>query len=141
LLAQVRLIEPAKLTKSRMMAETFPGMSSAHAELGNDLASIGEVKGAAAAYERALEALPGQPDAMFGLAKLAADFGGDLEKAEAMAARLHDRKPEDVAVASLLADLREQLGRLDGARAVLQETLDRTPDSTELREKLLELRE
>jgi membrane associated rhomboid family serine protease len=140
LLERVHFYEPAKLEKSRTMADTFPGMSSAHAELGNDLAAMGDVSGAAAAYARALQALPEQPDALFGLAKLAADYGGDLESAEGIAARLHEKKPDDAAVAVLLADLREQLGRVDGARAALLETLDRAPDTPELRQRLLRLR-
>ena len=35
--------------------------------------------------------------------------------------------------------IRERLGQIDGARAVLLETLDRTPDAAELRERLKRL--
>jgi len=135
----VRLIEPERLSRARTVLETFPGMSSAHVELGHELATIRDVPAAAAAYKRALKALPEQEDALYGLAKLAVDYGGDLESAEGIAARLHERRPADVAVASLLADLRERLGQIDGARAVLQGTLDRTPGAAELREQLMRL--
>jgi cytochrome c-type biogenesis protein CcmH/NrfG len=134
---EIRLLEPEPVAKSRTLVNTFPGMSSAHVELGHQLASIGLVKAAAQSYQRALQALPEKEDALYGLAKLAADYEGDLEDAEKTAANLHEHRPEDPAYAGLLADLRARLGQIDGACAVLQETLDLVPDPPEeLRERL-----
>jgi rhomboid protease GluP len=135
------LIDPEGLVKARQLVATFPGMSSAHAELGRQLASVGRVELAAQAYQRALEALPEQPDALYGLAKLAADYEGDLKNAEKIAADLFEKSPEEPSYATLLADLRGKLGQIDSACAVLQETLDRSADPPEeLRERLRTLR-
>lgn len=135
--ARIELTEPISLVKARTVVSTFPGMSSAHVDLGRELASIGSVKGAAQSYQRALEALPEQQDALYGLAKLAADYDGDLDGAEKIATSLYELKPDDASYAALLADLRQRLGQLDAACAVLQETLDRVPDPPEdLRERL-----
>lgn len=139
IIRDVALIEPTRVAKARTVVATFPGMSSAHVALGNELASVRDVPGAAGAYTSALTALPELEDALFGLAKLAADYGGDLESAEAIASRLHERQPADTAVAALVADLRERLGQIDGARSVLQATLDRSPGASELREQLMRL--
>lgn len=139
--ARLELIEPESLVKARQLVSTFPGMSSAYAELGRQLASIGRVEAAAQAYQRALNALPEQPEALYGLAKLTADYEGDLENAERIAADLLARTPDEPTYAVLLADLRSRLGQLDSACAVLQETLDRVSDPPEhLRERLRKLR-
>jgi tetratricopeptide (TPR) repeat protein len=142
LIASIRLIEPASLVKARTLVTTFPGMSSAHVELGRELASIGSVKAAAQSYQRALQALPEQADALYGLAKLAADYEGDLAGAEKIAGSLHDLNPKEPSYAALLADLRLRLGQLDAACGVLQETLDRnsTEPPEELRERLRSLK-
>ncbi len=138
--SEIRLIEPEALTNAKQRVAIFPGQSSEHVELGHQLASIGEVQAAAQAYQRALEALPELPEALYGLAKLAADYEGDLDQAEGIAAELHRQSPEDPAYAGLLADLRNRLGQIDGACAVLQETLDRVSDPPEdLRERLVRL--
>jgi rhomboid protease GluP len=138
--AQIRLIEPEALTAAKQRVAIFPGQSSEHVELAHQLASIGEVRAAAQSYQRALEALPELPDALYGLAKLAADYEGDLSRAETIAAELHRESPEDAGYTALLADLRQRLGQTDGACAVLQETLDRVPDPSEdLRERLVRL--
>lgn len=135
--AKVALTEPEPVAKAKTVVDTFPGMSSAHVELGHQLSSIGDVKSAAQAYQRALLALPEQADALYGLAKLAADYDGDAAGAEKLAASLFDGRPDDPSYAALLADLRQRLGQLDGACAVLQETLDRVTDAPEeLRERL-----
>lgn len=123
--ARFRLTEPAQLEEARRLVATFPGMSSAHVELGNELAAIGDVAAAGQAFQRALEALPEHPDAIFGLAKLALDYGGDLETAERRVTALSERRPDDAALAALLADLRQRLGHTEEACAVLQEALDR----------------
>lgn len=137
--AAVQLVRPAAVERAQTVVSTFPGMSSAHVDLGDQLASIGEVEGAAGSYKQALAALPEHHEALYGLAKLAVDYGGDAPSAEAIASRLHERKPDDIAIAALLSDLRERLGQIDGARAVLVETLDRSPEATELRERLIRL--
>jgi membrane associated rhomboid family serine protease len=137
---EMRLIEPDVLTNAKQRVAIFPGQSSEHVELGHQLASIGEVQAAAQSYQRALEALPELPEALYGLAKLAADYEGDLARAEAIAADLHRQSPEDASYAALLADLRKRLGQTDGACTVLQETLDRVTDPPEdLRERLVSL--
>lgn len=141
MMTRLALIEPESLVKARQLVSTFPGMSSAYAELGQQLASIGRVEAAAQAYQRALNALPEQPEALYGLAKLTADYEGDLENAERIAADLLARTPDEPTYAVLLADLRSRLGQLDSACAVLQETLDRVSDPPEhLRERLRKLR-
>ncbi|MCA9555619.1 MAG: tetratricopeptide repeat protein [Myxococcales bacterium] len=135
-----RLTEPDQLEDARRTVATFPGMSSAHVELGNQLAAIGDVTAAGQAFQRALEALPDQPDATFGLAKLALDYGGDLETAERRVTALFERRPDDASVAALLADLRQRLGHTEEACQVLQEALDRAPDPPEdLRTRLTAL--
>jgi rhomboid protease GluP len=141
MMTRLELIEPESLVKARQLVSTFPGMSSAYAELGRQLASVGRVEAAAQAYQRALNALPEQPEALYGLAKLTADYEGDLENAERIAADLLARTPDEPTYAVLLADLRSRLGQLDSACAVLQETLDRVSDPPEhLRERLRKLR-
>jgi membrane associated rhomboid family serine protease len=138
--AEIALIEPEALVHAKQRVAVFPGQSSEHVELGHQLASIGEVQAAAQSFQRALEALPELPEALYGLAKLAADYEGDLDRAEAIAADLHRQTPEDPAYAALLADLRKRLGQTDGACAVLQETLDRVTDPPEdLRDRLVSL--
>lgn len=137
----IALTQPEPLGEAQALVSTFPGMSSAHVELGHQLASIGAVKAAAQAYQRALQALPEQADALYGLAKLAADYEGELDDAEKIAAALHEDRPDDPAYAALLADLRQRLGQIDGACQVLQETLDRVLDPPEdLRERLRSLK-
>ncbi|MCC7386330.1 MAG: rhomboid family intramembrane serine protease [Deltaproteobacteria bacterium] len=136
----IRLVEPPWLAKARGLAVAFPGMSSAHLELGQQLASLGEAQAAAQAYQEALRAMPDDPEALTGLARLAVDYGGDLEAARAIAERLYQRKPEDPEVARVFADLLHRLGRTDAARTVLQEAIDHTPDAKDLREHLLRLR-
>lgn len=140
LIEEIALVEPPWLAKSRAAVEAFPGMASAHVEHAQHLAMLGRAPAAAQAFQQALFAEPDEPNALFGLARLAADYGGDVASAETIAARLHEQRPDDPAVASLLADLRLSLGRVDAARAVLQETLDRVPEAKELREHLLRLR-
>jgi membrane associated rhomboid family serine protease len=138
---EIRLTEPMTLVKARTVVSTFPGMSSAHVELGRELAAIGSMKAAAQSYQRALQALPEQADALYGLAKLAHDYEGDLDDAEKIAESLYELRPEEAGYAALLADLRLRLGQVDGACAVLQESLDRISDPPEdLRERLRALK-
>jgi tetratricopeptide (TPR) repeat protein len=115
-------------------------MSSARVELAGELAQLGHVDEARAAYVEALGTLPEHPDALYGLARLARDYGGDLGEAELMATALHERRPDSAEVAVLLADLRARLGQFDRARAVLEEALERLPESAELRERLAKMR-
>lgn len=137
----IRLTEPEALARARAIVDTFPGMSSAHVELGRQLAAVGLVKPAAQAYQRALQALPELADALFGLAKLAADYEGDLEEATKIARGLHQRRPDDPACAALMADLELRLGQIDAACGALQETLDAVSDAPEeLRERLRTLK-
>jgi membrane associated rhomboid family serine protease len=141
MIAGVHLLEPEAVQRARTIVNTFPGMSSAHVELAHQLASIGLVKLAAQAYQRALQALPEQADALYGLAKLAADYEGDVEDAEKIALSLHEHRPEEPSYSALLADLQLRLGQVDGACAVLQETLDLVSDPPEdLRERLRTLK-
>jgi membrane associated rhomboid family serine protease len=138
---EIRLIEPEPVAKARLLVNTFPGMSSAHVELGHQLGSIGLVKAAAQSYQRALQALPEHQEALYGLAKLAADYEGDVEDADKIAQNLHHHRPEEPSYAALLADLELRLGQVDGACAVLQETLDLVADPPEdLRERLRALK-
>lgn len=140
LLERARLIDTNRLARSRELVRTFPGMSSARVELAGELAQLGQVEAARKAYTEALDTLPEHPDALYGLARLTRDYGGDLGEAERIATRLHERRPESPEVAVLVADLRARLGQLDRARAVLEEALERAPESAELREQLLRLR-
>lgn len=135
--AQARLTEPRPLVRAKQKVETFPGMSSAHVELADQLATIGRVDAAAAAYDRALAALPTHREALYGRAKLTADYGGDLEAGSRIAAELWRLSPQEPAYAALLADLERRLGRIEAACGTLQETLDLVPDPPEdLRERL-----
>lgn len=141
LLERVELRRPEPLAQALAMARRFPNMTSTHVRLGQEWARVGRVTAAQAAWERALETAPDHIMALYGLAKLAADFGGELAQAEQIATDLVRRRPEEPAFAALLADLRERLGRLDGACQVLQSTFDRLEDPPEeLRERLVHLR-
>jgi membrane associated rhomboid family serine protease/cytochrome c-type biogenesis protein CcmH/NrfG len=140
MVSEIRLIEPEDLTRAKRVVSTFPGMSSAHVELGHQLASIGRIEEAEQSYQRALEALPEHAEALYGIAKLSADYGHDLENGERIADDLHRKNPEDPGYATLLADLEKRLGQIDEACDVLQETLDRVSDPPEdLRERLRDL--
>lgn len=137
MMTQALLTEPRPLAKAKQKVSTFPGMSSAHVELADQLASIGEVDASRSAYERALAALPTHKEALYGLAKLTADYGGDLDRGERIASDLWRHQPEEAAYAVLVAELRKRMGRVEGACAALQETLDRATDPPEdLRERL-----
>lgn len=140
LVDRAQLIDTNRLTRSRELVRAFPGMSSARVELAGELAQLGRVEEARSAYLEALETLPEHPDALYGLARLARDYGGDVEEAEALATRLLERRPESPEVAVLVADLRARLGQFARARAVLEEALERSPDSAELRQRLSTLR-
>ena len=140
LAASLQLIEPRALRSARRLAETFPGMSSAQAEWGAELARVGQGDAAVQAYQRALAALPGLPSAIQGLAALALHFGGDLVSAEAAMAELWAARPTPDR-ALLLADLRTRLGRRDAACDVLQPRLgQREPPSPPVRARLSRLR-
>lgn len=114
----IQLVEPPALREARRLAETFPGMSSAQAAYARELAQVGELEAAARRYQRALGSVPDHPEAVFGLAKLALDFGGELEAAEA-AMDLQWRADPTTERSVLLADLRTRLGRRDAACDVL----------------------
>lgn len=139
MIARVVLLEPPALAEKRRVAEAFPGMSSAHVELGLEWEAFGQAERAAEAYRAALVALPDQPDALLGLVRLAVDYGGDLDAAATIAARLAERRPDDVELANLRASLCERQGDRAGARAVLETALEHTPEAAELRERLLGL--
>jgi membrane associated rhomboid family serine protease/cytochrome c-type biogenesis protein CcmH/NrfG len=138
---QLSLVEPDALQDARTAAERFSGMTSAHVGLGNELARIGDVDGAREAYERGLITDPSAVEAIYGLAKLASDFGGDLRQAERMASGLLARDPREPAFAALVADLRTRLGMRDEACEALQETFDRLERPPQaLRNRVIDLR-
>lgn len=140
MMAGIELIEPSALAAARARAAMFPGMRSAHVDLGEQLARIGAVPEARAAYQTALGAAGDDADATFGLARLALDYGGDLETAERMVTALFERESGEPAYAGLLADLRRRLGQIDGACAVLQESLDHIKNPPDdLRSRLTEM--
>lgn len=137
----LRLVEPRALSEAREVAERFPGMTRAHVRLGQELARIGDVEASRAAYDRALQTLPGDTQALYGKAKLIADFGGDLNEAERTASLLVAREPDEPTFAALLADLRQRLGRQESACQVLQATFDRLErPPEELRQRMVDLR-
>ena len=131
LVSSVRLVEPRALRRARDVVATFPGMMSAHVELGRRLAEAGEVQAAERAFERALHQSPQRLDALRGLARLRLDYGGDLEGAERRMADAWARHPEHLPVVLVLADLRHRLGRRKAACEALGVALDRleTPES------------
>ncbi len=139
MIREIVLFEPPALVEKRRIAEAFPGMSSAHAALGRELEAFGDPEGAARAYKAALAAMPGDTDALLGLVTLAVDYGGDLQAAEEIAARLSGGRPDDAELAGLRAALREKRGDVAGARAILEEALDRMPQAIELRERLMQM--
>ena len=137
----VVMVDTDGLVHSRRVVETFPGMSSARVEMADQLALLGEVDRADGMYRSALEALPDLAEAEYGLARLAIDYGRPLAEAERRATALNRRYPEDATYAGLLADIRQRLGQMDSACAVLQQTLDRTSDpSDDLRARIRALR-
>lgn len=137
----IRLVETEGLRWARRVAQTFPGMSSARIELGDELAAVGEVDAAARAYKRALEDGSDHPEAIFGLARLSLAYGGDVEAAERAAARLWSEGHEVEGVVTLLADLRRRLGRREDACHVLRRSLDhRNAPSEPIRGRLAQLR-
>lgn len=141
LISEVALEDPAELEEALRMARTFPGMSSVHVERGHQLAAVGRVDEAAAAYQRALYGVPDLPEAIYGLARLTLAFGGALEAAERAVAELHASRPLSSSVVALLADLRTRLGRRDEACHVLGEALEALPrSSTLLRDRSHRLR-
>ncbi len=123
----VSLVEPAELTRSRRVAEAFPGMSSAAVALGDQLAAIGESQSAAASYQRALTTVPDHPGALLGLVRLGLAYGADLDTAERAAAALHQADPADELVVDLLVDLRRRQGQLGAACEALWTALDARP--------------
>ena len=125
MLRRVALVEPARLRGARARVRTFPAMSSARVELGEELGAVGRPREAARAYQRVLNVFPDQVGALYGLCRLALDYAGDLESAEQVASTLVERRPDDPLYALLLADLRRRLGQTERACAVVQETLDR----------------
>lgn len=139
--AGVELIEPAALAQARAKVQVFPRMTSAHVELGRELARAGRPDEAEVAFRAALETNGDDRDALYGLAKLVVDYGGDIDQAEEVATRLWRREPDEPALAALAADLRQRQGRIEGACEILLSTFDRLeqpPD--ELRERVVELR-
>lgn len=141
LVEQVRLVEPASLKDARALVERFPGMTSARVDLGHELARIGAVEEAKAVFMKALDLDPNEPSALYGLAKLEADFDGDLELAESMALAVFLMSPKEPEYVALLADLRRRLGRIDEACEALQrgfQDIERPPEH--LRRRVIELR-
>jgi len=139
--ARVELVEPAALEAARRKVQVFSGMTSAHVELGRELARVGQPQAAEAAFRRAMATTQDDRDALYGLAKLVADYGGDVESAEATATMLWERERDEPALAALVADLRQRLGRIEGACDVLLATFDRLEQPPEeLRRRVVELR-
>lgn len=138
---EVRLVDPGRLEAAKKKVRVFPGMTSAHVELGREQARVGRPQEAEAAFRAALERTADDRDALYGLAKLVTDYGGELAPAEDVAGRLWAQEPEEPALAALLADLRVRLGRIEGACDVLLATFDRLEQPPEeLRRRVVELR-
>ena len=139
--AAVRLVDPAPLAKAKKKVDVFSGMTSAYVELGRELSRVGQPAAAEEAFQAALERTADDRDALYGLAKLVADYGGEIEPAEAVATRLWAREMDEPALAALLADLRVRLGRIESACDVLLATFDRLEQPPEeLRRRVVELR-
>jgi len=139
--AGLRLVEPERLERARAKVGVFPEMTSAHVELGRELARVGRAEESERAFRAALERTDDDRDALYGLAKLVGDYGGNEDAAAALAAKLWRWDRDEPALAALLADLRERQGRREAACTVLLETLDRLeqpPD--ELRRRVVGLR-
>ncbi len=132
----IRVEETAALRAARALASAFPGMSSAHVELGDALAAVGDVDGAGRAFQLALSTLPDNGGALRGLARLSADYGGDLEAARRIADDLRALHPDDISLVLLLADIELARGKQDSARVVLEDALDRNPEAAEVRERI-----
>ncbi len=128
LLARLALVAPADLEQAERLVTAFPGMSSAWAALGDRRAEVGDVPGAARAYQQALAGIPDQPEATHGLVKLALDHGGDLAAAVPLARDLVAGAPEAPGHAVLLAEVLWRLGLRGDACRALQEAADRADD-------------
>ena len=126
LIREVALGDTRALARRRAETRVFSGMSSVWVALGDQLALLGQVDAAGDAYRRALIGRPHLDAAHFGLVRLALDYDGDLEDEIGRAKRLHDRHPDRVAYATLLADIHQRLGQTGRACDVLQLSLDRT---------------
>jgi len=141
LVRRVRLVEPGSLREARALVERFPGMTSARVELGRELARVGAVDKAKEVFREALRRDPNEPSALHGLAKLEADFDGNLELAESMALAVFRLRPEEPEYVALLADLRRRLGRIDEACEALQRSFQKMESPPEhLRRRVIELR-
>lgn len=141
LVSEIRLVEPRALSEARAVTRRFPRMTSAHYRLGNEFARIGAVEEARGAYLEAQELTPGYPPSLYGLAKLEADFDGDLRSAASMAQLLFEREPSEPAYAALLADLRRRLGEIEAACETLQTALDSMVEvPAPLRDRVIALR-
>jgi serine/threonine protein kinase/TolA-binding protein len=109
--------------------EASPDSVQAHARLGALLVGMGDMDGAARAYEKATELDPTSPDAFFNLGYVYARSKA-YEKAEAMYARAVELEPEYVDEAlSNLAVVQDLLGKQEESVANLERALELNPDN------------
>jgi serine/threonine protein kinase/tetratricopeptide (TPR) repeat protein len=109
--------------------EASPDSVQAHARLGALLVGMGDMDGAARAYEKATELDPTSPDAFFNLGYVYARSKA-YEKAETMYARAVELEPGYVDEAlSNLAVVQYLLGKQEESVANLERALELNPDN------------
>jgi tetratricopeptide (TPR) repeat protein len=111
----------------RELIALAPRSGEAHANLGAALAALGRYGEALAAYDRALELLPGNRGVRTNRA-LALYKSADLPRATAELQALQDEQPSEARVTLLLADCRLQLGEYGRAQELLLPLESARPD-------------
>jgi tetratricopeptide (TPR) repeat protein len=109
------------LTFSREQVRTAPESAKAHVNLASALGNIGDDRGAASEYERALEILPTYPKIHYQLGNARHRLNADPETVVDAYRHAIEDDPADVDARANLAWTLIDLGRLDAARASVNE--------------------
>jgi tetratricopeptide (TPR) repeat protein len=109
------------LTLAREQVRTSPRSAKAHVNLASALGNAGDDRGALAAYERALEILPGYPGAEYQRGNALHRLGADPELVVGAYRRAIQFEPSDVRAHVNLAWTLFDTGRADEARRVVAE--------------------
>jgi len=114
-----------------------PGSAPAAATSGAALLQAGDLKGAARAFQKTLDAKPDDLDAHRGMARV--EFlRGDLPKAQEHLEFILGKQKEDAQALAMLADLRSRTSDWDGARQALGQVKELPPTMRALRAQVLE---
>lgn len=113
-----------------------PGLDVAHQRIGVIRAQRGDIAGATAAFDRALEIDPTYAGALTGLGNIAF-LQGDLARAQTLYEEALRETPDDVDALNNLGGVLERRGDLDGALAQYDRVLSLVPDHPEARQNRL----